>query len=318
MLKKLVLGTLGVCVLLAGGGIAGAYMRYDRAWEAPLPEITASDDPAVVARGEYLVWGPGHCAGCHGAVDRLEEYEADATRIPLTGGFAFEIPPGRIVVPNITSDPQTGIGKMTDGEIARSLRHGVGRNRSMLFPIMPFQHVSDEDLTAIVSYLRTLEPVEQPQEKSDLSLLGKVLFAYVLEPAGPVEPVPEHVEPAPTAEYGAYLVKSVANCYGCHTNRDLATGAFFGEPMAGGLELEHRGQMFVIPNITKGKGSRLETWDEAGFIARMRTGQPSAPGSPMPWAPMSEATDDDLRAIWAYLQTVAPVDRDTGPSVKLQ
>jgi mono/diheme cytochrome c family protein len=314
--KKIALGGLAVLGLGIAGMIAGGFSRWDRQREAPTPDITASDDPAVIARGEYLVWGPGHCAGCHGAAEEIVEYEEKATVVPLTGGFEFNLPPGKFVVPNITSDPDTGIGSMSDGEIARALRHGVSRNGTMLFPIMPFQHVSDDDLTAIISYIRTLDPVKKERPKSELSFLGKMLYAYAMEPAGPTKPVPKSVEVSAGADYGQYLVESVANCYGCHTNRDLATGEFTGEPLAGGLELEHRGTTYVIPNITQGEGSRVKGWDEAGFIKRIRTGQPSAPGSPMPWAPLSKASDDDLKAIWAHLSRVPPIDRDTGPSVK--
>jgi mono/diheme cytochrome c family protein len=124
------------------------------------------------------------------------------------------------------------------------------------------------------------------------------------------------VTPGETVEYGKYLAQNVANCYGCHTNRDLGTGEFFGEPLAGGLELAHNGKTWAIPNITQGDGSRTKGWNAEGFVARVRTGKPSSPGSPMPWAPYSKMSDQDLRAIWAYVASVAPVDRDTGPSVK--
>lgn len=317
--KKIFGGFFGVGVLGIGGIVVTANMRWDREREAPLPDISASEDPAVIARGEHLVWGPAHCAGCHGQADLMDKYELELERIPLTGGFSMSIPPGTLHMPNITQDAETGIGEMTDQEIARALRHGVKRDGRMLFPIMPFANLSDDDLTAIVSYLRTVEPVKHEVEPTQLSLLGKVLFSFVLDPAGPTEDIPKSVTPGPTAEYGRYLAHNVANCNGCHTDRDLATGEFTGEPFAGGLELDHRGKTYTIPNITPGaKGSRIATWDEAGFIARIRTGQPSAPGSPMPWAPFSQLDDDELKAIWAYLQTVPPVDVDHGPALPIE
>ena len=96
----------------------------------------------------------------------------------------------------------------------------------------------------------------------------------------------------------------------------MATGEFIGEPFAGGLELEHRGKVFKIPNITPGgEGSRIKTWTKEGFIERMRTGKPSAEGSPMPWVPYSKLSDDDLTALWLYLQSVPSVDNDTGASL---
>jgi mono/diheme cytochrome c family protein len=315
-MKKILKWVGSIVVVVVVAAVLGTMLRWDRAREVPMPEITASDDPAIIERGRQLVWGPAHCAGCHAHIDQYDHYDHTGEVVRLAGGFAFDIPPGKIVAPNITSDPETGIGKMTDAQIARALRHGVGRSDTMLFPIMPFAHLSDEDLLAVVSYVRTLEPVVHDVAPTELSPLGKFLYAFVIDPAGPTETVPKSVPVAPDATYGEYLAKSVANCYGCHTNRNLATGAFTGEPFSGGLELEHRGKTFTIPNITPGaEGSKIAAFDQAGFIARVRMGTPSAPGSPMPWASFSKMTDDQLTAIWVYLQTVTPVDADRGPAL---
>jgi mono/diheme cytochrome c family protein len=316
-LKKIGLGIVGVLVVGVGAFVGGALANYDKTYDVALPTTAASEDPAVVARGEYLVWGPGHCAGCHGAVEEIAKYEETAERVPLTGGFVMPLPLGKFVVPNITQDKETGIGAMSDGQIARSLRHGVGRDGTMLFPVMPFTDLSEDDLTAIISYLRTVEAVAKERPKKEMSLLGKVLYTYVMTPVGPSGAVVQSIEQGPTAAYGEYLARNVANCYGCHTNRSLETGEFFGEPMGGGLELPHNGRVFTIPNVTPGgKGSRLADTDEAGFVARIKTAKPSAPGSPMPWAPASKMKDDDLKAIWAYLKSLPAVDRDTGPALK--
>lgn len=303
-------------VVLVIGLVIAVQLRWDRQFERPLPELTASDDPAVIERGRHLVWGPAHCAGCHGQLDRLEEYERDATVVPLTGGFEFDIPPGIIRVPNLTSDPETGIGKMSDAQIARALRHGVGRDGRTLFPIMPFQHLADDDIVAIISYLRTLPPERHEVAPTELSFLGKALFAFAIEPAGPSEPVAKAMAVSREPSYGEYLAKNVANCYGCHTDRDLKTGEFIGKPFAGGLHFEHRGKTYVPPNITPGAdGSKIAAFDADGFIARVRLGTPSAEGSPMPWAAFKTMTDDELHAIWAFLQTVPRVDGDVGPAV---
>lgn len=313
---KIVLGVLGVVGIGALGFVGTVYARWDRQWEAPMPDIHASDDPAVVERGRQFVWGPAHCGSCHGAIEQLPHHEATNEPIPLTGGFEFPLPFGTFVAPNITPDEATGIGSMTDGEIARALRHGVGRDGTMLMPIMPFANLSDADLTAIVSYLRSIDPVEQERPANELAFVGKALFAFVLEPQGPNGTPPAEVEEAPTAEYGEYIAYSVANCDGCHTERDLMTLEVIGEPFSGGLELPHHGKTFVIPNITPGgKGSRITGWDLDGFKARIRTGQPTVTGSPMPWASYAGMSDVQLEALWAYLQTVEPVDVDRGPAV---
>jgi mono/diheme cytochrome c family protein len=120
--------------------------------------------------------------------------------------------------------------------------------------------------------------------------------------------------PATDAAYGAYLAKFVSNCYGCHTDRDLKTGEFIGKPLAGGLHLEHNGETWVPPNIThKGEGSHLNGFNQEAFVARVRSAKPSRPGSPMPWAAYATMSDDDLTAIWNYIQSVPSVSQDTGP-----
>lgn len=299
---------------LVGALASTVAMRWDRPREAPLPALQASTDPEVIERGRHLVWGPAHCAGCHGQRERLHEYEQDGTQIPLAGGWELDIPPATLRAPNITPDEHTGIGSMSDAELARALRHGIGRDGNLLFPIMPFSNLSDEDLVAVISYLRAQDPVAHEVPRTEVKPLGKILYAFVLEPT-PSE-APASMQPAATAEYGEYLAKSVANCYGCHTNRDLATGEFTGEPMAGGLRLEHGGKVFVPPNITpEGEGSKLAVMDEAAFVARMRMKASTAEGSPMPWISYATMTDVELAALWAYLQSVPSVDADTGPVV---
>ena len=128
MKKKLLLTIVGGIFMLAAGIFAIACVRADRVRDVPLPTISASQDPAMIARGEYLVWGPGHCAGCHGAVEQLEHYEATNERIPLTGGVEVPVPIGSFPAPNITQANDTGIGEMSDEEIARApLRRRTSR-----------------------------------------------------------------------------------------------------------------------------------------------------------------------------------------------
>src|SRR5688572_28548757 len=121
-----------------------------RTYDPGFPAIRASGDPGVIARGRYLVHGPAHCSGCHGADAARADLDASRDR-PLSGGLEFHLPIGTIRAANITGDRQTGIGGMRDEEIARSLRFGVGRNGRALAPFMPFADLSDEDLTAVIS-----------------------------------------------------------------------------------------------------------------------------------------------------------------------
>jgi mono/diheme cytochrome c family protein len=305
--------------LLATGGLttacALAIVVFERRTHDPgFPAITASQDPGVIARGRYLAHGPAHCVDCHGSRDG----QAPGAETVLSGGTEWHLPIGIIRSPNLTSDPETGLGAVTDGQIARALRHGVRRDGRALAPFMAFGALSDEDLTAIVSYLRTLPPVRKPVETRALNVLGHAVAAFALEPTTATTPPPARVEPGPTVAYGEYLVTSVANCAGCHTTRDMRTGKYTGAPLSGGQTLESHeqpGRRFVTPNLTPDpRTGRLTTWNEETFVARFRTGG-GAEGSPMPWKAFSSMSDEDLLAIFRYLRTVPPVENDTGPSV---
>jgi hypothetical protein len=141
----------------------------------------------------------------------------------------------------------------------------------------------------------------------------------VLEPAGPTEPIQARMMPEPTAAYGRYLAHSVANCVGCHTRRDMKTGAYIGESFAGGNEMESHtlaGMKFAPPNLTPHAATgRISSWTEDAFVARFRAGQAIA-GTPMPWRTFQIMSDTDLRALYRYLRTVPAVQNDTGPAVR--
>jgi mono/diheme cytochrome c family protein len=291
-------------------------VRVGRTFDAPYPELAATTDPKMIERGRYLIFGPAHCGMCHGDVARHEQAFA-GEELPLSGGFTIAIPPGKFHALNITPDPETGIGKRTDGEIVRALRYGVGHDGRAVFPFMPFQHIADDDMVAILSYLRAQPPVKKAVPARELSVLGKVVVALLLEPEGPSREVRKSIVEGATAEYGEYLAKDVANCIGCHTDRDLKTGEFIGEPFAGGLEFPAEGVegvTLVTPNLTPHPSGFMAGWTEQQFVDRIRAGT-NVVGTPMPWGPFSRMKEDDLRAVWRFLQTVPPVDRTTGPTV---
>jgi mono/diheme cytochrome c family protein len=291
-------------------------MRQNLTFEAPYPNVHSSTDSAVIAKGEYLFYGPAHCMDCH-SNKAGNPLLADVDVTP-SGGYLFDLPVGQMRAPNITSDKKTGIGNMTDGQIARLLRYGVSADGRAVLDFMPFHHTSDEDLTAIISYLRTIPPVEHEVPRMEYNLLGKIVKAFLLKPVGPTEDVPVRVQPSATAEYGEYLANNVANCKGCHTNRDLMTGAFIGADYAGGFKMEasdHSGNFFVTRNLTPDpKTGHIAMWTEEQFVQRFRMGKLMA-GSPMPWEPFGKMSDDDLIAIYRYLKTVKPVEADNGPTL---
>ena len=299
---------IALLILVAGLTITVA-MRQNLTYEAPYPTIKASQDSAVIARGKYLVYGPAHCAHCHTPAKDLERVER-GEEVPLTGGHLFDIPPGKLYSRNITPDPETGIGRRTDAELARILRYGVGHDGRAVLDFMPFQHLSDEDLTAVISFLRAQKPVRNEVPQHELNTLGYLVKAFLVEPSGPKGPVPASVVQAPTAEYGKYLATSVANCRGCHTTRDMSTGAYIGPEFAGGTRFDapnQPGSYFITPNLTPDpETGRITNWTEQQFVQRFRQGK-LMHGSEMPWGPFSRMSDTELKAIYRFLQTVEPV-----------
>jgi mono/diheme cytochrome c family protein len=299
-LKKILKWTGIVLVILVLGLTVTVMARQNLTYERPYPTITASADSMVILRGKHLIFSAAHCADCHSNAntDSLLKLGQEP---PLSGGHVFELPLGNIYAKNITPDKETGIGNYTDAEIARALRYGVHPDGTVVFDFMPFHNMSDEDMTAVISYLRSTKPVTNKVPDNNLNFLGKAVKAFMVKPVGPSGEVPEQMQKDTSTIYGAYLANSVANCIGCHTQRTLS-GEFTGEPYAGGNDIDG----FITPNITTDSTGRLFGWSEQNFIQRFRMGR-LVPKSPMPWPSFARMTDDELKAIYAYLQTVKPV-----------
>jgi cytochrome c553 len=310
----LVLGIL-LLIIVTGGAVVVA-SRQHLQFDAPYPEVAASTDSAVVERGRYIVRELAPCTACHGDPTQRAANAAGAD-VPLSGGFVFDIPPGQFYVRNLTPDAETGLGKVSDKAIARALRYGVGHDGRALLPFMEMQGLSDDDLQAVVSYLRTQAPVRNPVPPHHYTLLGKVVRATVLaKPVGPSAPPPSRAPRGASVETGRYLSESVALCWACHTQRSQVTGAITG-PRYGGTtgftESDDPGRSWSPPNITSDpETGRLGRMTEDQFVTRFRQGR-VIPGSPMPWQGFSRLAEDDLRAIYRYLKTVPPVKNDVGP-----
>lgn len=314
-MKRLLKWTGIIVLLLVIAFLIVVFSRQHLKFEAPYPEITASTDSAVIAHGRYLVHGPAHCTGCH--TDKTHEAAfLRGEEVPLHGGYDFVLPIGHIYSRNITNDREHGAGRLTDQEIARTLRYGVGSDGRAIFDFMPFYMLSDEDLTAIISYLRTVPADPQEVPPHEFNFMGKAVKAFLIKPMGPLDVErPKSVRPDTTAAYGDYLANSVSNCAGCHTTRDLMTGAFVGERFAGwkGMEGNTPGTFFNTPNLTPDPATgHMSGWDFDIFRTRFRAG-PKFADSPMPWANFARFSDDDLKAIWNYLHTLAPLNNETGP-----
>ncbi len=278
--------------------------------------IGASGDNDTIERGKYLVYGPAGCARCH--TDREKQHQLQAgVMLPLTGGRHWDSTLGDIYAANLTPDLKTGLGNWSDNEIALAIRHGVDKQGDVLAPFMEYGDIKDEDLIAIVSYLKSIKPIVHNVPEKQWSLIGHIARTFVLKPRQPSGKV--YAERAPTAEYGEYLANVTSHCVACHTERNLRNGKFIGEPLAGGTRFPHEtdnSKVVIPPNITADKKTgRLGHWTEEQFILRMRSG-PSVKETHMPWGAFKLTDDNDLKAIYRYLKSVKPVEKDNGATVQ--
>jgi len=272
----------------------------------PLTSRKFEATPQRVARGRYLIALTG-CAECHSQHDWNTH---GAPVIPGTEGSGQWLKmadlPGHIVAPNLTPDVETGAGTWTDDQLARAIREGIGHDGRALFPMMPykeFRKMSDEDVASIVVFLRSLPPVRSQLSKTEIIFPVKYLIRSVPEPVTTPVTSPD---PSDHVKYGQYLV-TIGGCGECHTPQERGQPVA-GFEYAGGWVMKGPWGEVSTANITPDP-SGISYYDEALFLQVMRTGYVKARklNSIMPFGSYKNLTDDDLKAIFAYLRTVKPV-----------
>ena len=318
-ITKILLGAGLTAILAAAVAIVAIELRWTRSFAARHPAIAASAAPAIIEQGRYLVYGPAACAYCHVPKEQWTTLDA-GSELALTGNHVFRLPFGDLYSPNLTPDVETGIGRRSDAEVAQILRYGIRADGRAAFPLMEYHDVSDEDLTAIVSFLRSQPAVRHAVPEHDLSLLGKAMMAFVIEPTGPVSsPAGAPAAAMASVARGDYLANSVSSCAPCHTDRDPRSGSLVGPRFAGGQRMDVAAdatKVFVPPNLTPDSTtSPIGEWTAEQFVARFRQGE-MVKGTPMPWGAYARMTDNDLRSVFMYLRTLPPVAHLTGPPIQ--
>jgi mono/diheme cytochrome c family protein len=307
------LGKILLYCALAGALLLIAVISLTVGWRPfigpkarPLTSRKFEATPQRLERGPYV----SELAGCQGCHSQHDWNTHGAPVIPGTdgGGQWFDMPdlPGRVVAPNLTPDRETGAGTWTDDQLARAIREGIGHDGHALFPMMPYQGfdtMSDEDLASVVVYLRSLPPVHSQLEKTEIIFPVKYLIRSVPEPVTAPVASPD---PADRVKYGQYLV-TIGGCGDCHTPQKRGQPVA-GFAYAGGLLMRGPWGDVSTANITP-DASGISYYDEALFIEVMRTGYVKARklNSIMPFGAFKNLTDDDLKAMFAYLRTVKPV-----------
>lgn len=273
----------------------------------PLTERTFESTPERLARGRYLANAVSGCMYCHSEHDwKAPGDPVIESNVGVGQVFFLEGLPGTIVAPNITPDSATGAGAWSDDQLARAIREGIGHDGRTLFPLMPYEHfrsMSDEDLASVVVYLRSLQPVQNALPKSEIIFPVKYLIRNAPQPVTSPVLVDNSSDPV---KRGEYLVQ-ISGCSDCHTPQKQ------GQPnaalaFAGGFELKGPFGTVTSANITPDP-SGISYYDENMFIQAMRTGKVKARtlNPIMPWIMLRNMTDDDLKAMFAYLRTLPPV-----------
>jgi mono/diheme cytochrome c family protein len=288
-----------IVVPCIGIGLLLSVMTDARAG-APLPDL--------VAKGRYVFAASGGC-GCHTETGKA------ATGLNA-GGRRFDAPFGTVYSTNITPHRETGIGAWTDDQIIAGIRLGRRPNGERIIPIHPFttfNGMAEEDLRALVAYLRSLPPIDRPNQPKKISV---PLFESVFLPAWLAAFVSKETPPphAPTSgpARGEYLVRIVGHCGECHTPRGITQAVDNSRFLAGNPKGPENS---VVPNITPEKDTGL-TWSEEEIAYYMETG--NTPGGDVAGGLMMEViqgtsvgykdmTKADLQAIARYLKSVPPI-----------
>ena len=250
-----------------------------KTYDFPDSSVRAATDSASLAWGRHLVEAVTKCQDCH---------DGD-----LGGRMMMDDPPfARLAATNLTRG-RGGISDYSDADLERAIRHGVARDRRPLIfmPSEAYGALTDEDLAALIGYLRTFPPVDREHPEPRVGPVARMLYLTGEFPLLPVEIAPHDAPRTPrtpgvTVEYGQYLA-TIGGCRACH-----------GQALAGDANPD-------APDITVG---RLTGWTEADFFRALREGK-RPDGSvidpvKMPWVRSGLMTDDEARAVWAYMRSL--------------
>jgi hypothetical protein len=275
----------------------------------PARSLVVEKNEALVERGRYLGQHVMVCLDCHSTRD-WSRYAGP--RLPGTEGRGGEryTPemgfPGTFHAPNITP---AALSSWTDGEIERAIAAGLSRDGRPLFPLMPYRsygQLCQEDVNAVIAWVRTLQPLEGTTPPPSWSFP----FNIVLNNIPKEQQRGACGDPRDPVAYGRYIATAAA-CADCHTKtergRPIPELAF-----AGGNAFIAPGGTVTSANLTPDMETGLGAWTKEHFIARFKTAEahPVAPGgaqSIMQWMDYAGMTEQDLSALYDFLRSLKPI-----------
>jgi mono/diheme cytochrome c family protein len=249
-----------------------------------------------IERGRYLAV-LSDCAACHTAPGGA----------PFAGGVALQTPFGTLVAPNITPDPDTGIGNMTNDEFLAVLHEGRGHNGKRLYPAMPYPaytRMSDDDVLAMRAYFATIAPVSNRVVSNQLPFPLNIRLAMVFWnglnfTAGRYQP---NLQKSVAWNRGAYIVEGPAHCGTCHTPKTFLGGDKNSAALTGATL-----QGWFAPDITNDPRKGIGGWSKDDLVQYLRNGTnkwtlASGPMADAVSHSTSRMADDDILAIATYLK----------------
>jgi mono/diheme cytochrome c family protein len=291
------------------GGKSVALATYVGANPTGVPASLDTDDP--ITRGRYLTEA-ADCQACH-TKDGGE---------PFAGGRAFKTPFGTLYAPNITPDPESGIGAWSDADLLKAVHQGIGRNGDHLYPAFPYaaySYLTDDDVLAIKAYLFSLPAVRNVLPANSLAFPFNQRWLMAIWSAlyNPDHRFQPHLDRSPEWNRGAYLVEALEHCGECHTPRNLLQALDNHQKFAGAVV-----DGWHAFNITSDQASGIGAWSAAELGQYLSNGHASGRGSAS--GPMAEAVDlslktltpVDMAAIVTYLQSVPAIATPDLPAPK--
>jgi mono/diheme cytochrome c family protein len=250
-----------------------------------------------VERGHYLAIA-GDCAACH---------TLPGSGHAFAGGRPIETPFGTLLAPNVTPDPQTGIGAWTDQEFVNALTQGTGRHGTRLYPAMPYTYytkLTRDDALAIRAYLNTVPAVHNPVKSDQLPFPFSMRWTLTIWDDLFFTPGTFKPDPHNSARWnrGAYLAEGPGHCGMCHTPKNFLGADNNGKALQG-----YALQGWFAPNITNDPRRGVGGWSVDEIVAYLKTGhnETSAATGPMSETlnlSTSKMSNDDLNDIALYLK----------------
>lgn len=320
-MKRRLLIALAALTGIVGIAAVGLYLRVELGWPivhaVAAPDVSVDVTPERVARGRKLVGV--RCAGCH--------YSQETNALTGTELVAEPSEFGTVFSANITRHPTQGTGRYSDGELVYLLRTGTKRDGVFPGMYMASPFLADEDIYSIIAFLRSDDPWVRPldvqSKPSQWTFMYKALVTFAFpQPPMPSQPIPYPPEGDEVA-LGKYVVTAVADCFVCHSESFSTLDAEDPEKSAGYMGggnplLDARGRVVRGANITLDAETGIGNWTEDEFVRTVRTGiRPDKRPLRYPMLPYTDLSDREVRAVWAYLETIPPlrneVPRDLEP-----